>query len=415
MLFYQKNKEFSERPMPSLAKSYRPLAVLIFIALILTSIQVAIALTQSSGSTLSKRYLALRNWDALAYERIASVGYTGDEKNPSLDAVWFPGHSFVIRAVHALSGRSWQFSTVAASQIANVFFWTYFLLFLRRLKSSFFLSALSVAFVLFYPSSFFFVNGYSESLFMAAILGMLYWMGDDRTYAWIIATMFAFIASTTRITAIAFIPIPLIYGIYNKRIITSLYQSIALGSGSLLLFSYYWLKFNDFFLYYHRSHQGWGTSPIGLMDLKWSFLWFREPLMGLITKVIGGDGFSLSAFMFVIVTNGVLLLIGTDLIAALTLRRKSIMHRLVFYIGAITTLYLGFTAQYTIHIPGMTRYMLPTIILSVLALMHFLSSYNDKKIFSYCCELVMPAVVIFFIPLHWMYVHHYVMSWGWVY
>ena len=398
-----------------LSHSRKRLAFVIVIALLLTSFQVAIALAQSSGPTLTQRYLALRNWDGLAYERIASVGYEGDEKNPSPDAVWFPGHAFVIRAVHAMTGTSWQFSTVAASQLANVLFWTYFLLFLRRLGTSFLLRVLSVAFVLFYPSSFFFVNGYSESLFMAAILGMLYWMTDDRKYAWIIATVFAVVASTTRITAIAFIPIPFIYGIYNRRIITSLVQSAALCSGPALLFGYYWLKFNDFFLYYHRSQAGWGTNPIGLMDLKWSFLWFREPLMVLIKNIINGNGFSLSAFMFVLVTDGFLVFMAIDVITALVFRRKSIFNRLVFYVGAITTLYLGFTAQYTIGIPGMSRYMIPTIVLGVLALMHFLSSYQDKKIFTYCCEFIMPVVVVFFAPLHWMYVHNYVISHGWVY
>jgi len=250
---------------------------------------------------------------------------------------------------------------------------------------------------------------------MAAILGMLYWMTDDRKHAWIIVTMFAFVASLTRITAIAFIPIPLIYGIYNRRIITSLVQSVALGGGSALLFTYYWIKFNDFFLYYHRSHTGWGTNPIGLMDLRWSFLWFREPLMGLIKNIIQGNGFSLSAFMLVIVADSLLVFIAIDLITALVYRRKSIFNRLIFYVGAITTLYLGFTAQFTIGIPGMSRYMIPTIVLGVLALMHFLSSYKDKKIFTYCCELVLPAVVVFFAPLHWMYVHNYVFSHGWVY
>lgn len=95
------------QPVATTVPIRRSRTFLILIALLLTSIEVAIALAQSSGPTLNKRYLALRNWDAMAYERIVSVGYTGDEKNPSLDAVWFPGHSFVIRGVHALTGRSW--------------------------------------------------------------------------------------------------------------------------------------------------------------------------------------------------------------------------------------------------------------------------------------------------------------------
>ena len=224
---------------------------LIIVAVLLTCIQVAIAMSYSSGSKISERYLALRNWDARGYERIASEGYVWNAKMTEADVVWYPGHPIVIRIIQYLTHSSWRFSTLLASQVACVLFWTYFLLFLRRFIIPFYLQILSVTAVLFYPTSFYLISGYSEALFLGSILGMLYWMHDEGKYSLALAIAFAFIVSSTRITAIALIPLPLFFGLVHRRWWSGLFLALALGIGSLLYFAFLYVAFDNFFLYFH--------------------------------------------------------------------------------------------------------------------------------------------------------------------
>lgn len=391
------------------------LCVVVALSIILTCTQIGIALSNSVGASFQARYLALERWDAFGYNRIAEMGYVRSNGNYWTDVAWFPGHPLMIRVVHLIPGISWHVATLVASQIACVMFWIFFLLFLHRFRLPWLLQGLAVTAVLFYPTSFFLINGYAEPLFIGSILGMLYWLDDDRTHAVFLALLFAVIASFTRFTVLAFVPIPLVFGVCTRRWKRGLIVSLALLSGPLLYFTYLYWAFGDFFHFFHAQKFGWNVTPLRLQDMTPSFLWFQRPLKQLVPQIISGNGFALSDFLFVVVTNGVLLLLALDLCISWLYRDRSVLYRQMFFAGAATSLYVGFSGTFTVGMPSMSRYTLPVIILGTLGLMHFLSVHRHHPRFSQLLEFVIPTLAIFCLPLHWKYVHYFIMQQGWVY
>ena len=91
------------------------------------------------------------------------------------------------------------------------------------------------------------------------------------------------------------------------------------------------------------------------------------------------------------------------------------MNRLDFYFCALAILYLSFTGTFTIGMPSMSRYTLPVIVLGLLGFLHLLSRNQEIEFFKKFSELTMPTAIVFFAPLHVMYVHHYIIGHGWVY
>ena len=157
----------------------RPLLAGLFVTLV--QIFVAVVLIAPPGP-LSFRYDTLIQHDSYWFANIVDRGYDthGSADQPQDDGGFqrrvFPGLS---RACAALLRYGLHLSTYDAllitAQAAAWGFWSYFFLFCDRWKISPLLQFFGALAIVAHPTAFFLVAGYSESLFLMALFGFMYW------------------------------------------------------------------------------------------------------------------------------------------------------------------------------------------------------------------------------------------------
>jgi hypothetical protein len=139
-------------------------------------------------------------WDAVHYLRLAETGYTatGEGRN---SIVFYPLYPWLVRVV-AFVCRNYFGAALLVSGAASVCA----ALLLRRLteldqpeKTA----RLAVWFLLIFPTAYFLHIAYSESLFLALILGCLL---AARTRAWAVAGVLGALACATRVNGLLLVP-----------------------------------------------------------------------------------------------------------------------------------------------------------------------------------------------------------------
>jgi hypothetical protein len=148
--------------------------------------------------------------DALRYLRIARDGYATDA-----DSVFAPAYPLMIRAVAMPLGGGGQARVVAALLISNVAALVAFYLFLRLISRHFgeatgrrALLALVV-----FPTSFFLVAAYTESLFLCFMLASLLRLDEERHVE---AGLFGALAALSRLTGWV-VAVPLLWSVWTRR------------------------------------------------------------------------------------------------------------------------------------------------------------------------------------------------------
>ncbi len=177
------------------------------------------------------------NFDGEHYLSIAIFGYKG------LEQAFFPVYpmiiSFVSKPFSPDLFSAFVSSTAAGiiiSQtsiiLALIFLWK-----LLRLDFSKQISFLTLILLLFFPTSFYFASVYNESLFLLLAILSFY---CARTNRWVLASIFGFIASATRIFGLLLFPALLIEAWQNKlsfRRMLVLFL-IPLGLGVYMIYQY---------------------------------------------------------------------------------------------------------------------------------------------------------------------------------
>src|SRR5690606_9731606 len=136
-------------------------------------------------------YDSFCRWDGNLYVQITERGYHGEPPgNPvnfqKSNVAFFPGYPLAARWLPgALGGTiSYRTAMVLTAQSAAWGFWTYWLLFLARWGTPSRLAALVTTILALHPAAFFLVVAYSESLFLAAALGFLFWVTSVSRWHW---------------------------------------------------------------------------------------------------------------------------------------------------------------------------------------------------------------------------------------
>ena len=91
------------------------------------------------------------------------------------NVAFFPAYPAIAAVLHHLFHLSLYKALLITAQIAAFGFWSYFFLFCDRWKVSPVLQFFGALAILAHPTAFFLVAGYSESLFMMALFGFMYW------------------------------------------------------------------------------------------------------------------------------------------------------------------------------------------------------------------------------------------------
>lgn len=284
------------------------------VALAITTVQVALALLAtgeqwpSRTPTIAPSHLAramliaegsnpwekLCAWDCLWYWDIAELGYHSTlppvAQNPDLaNVAFFPGMPLAARAARTVTGVSWPTAVVLVSQLAAVAFWWYVLALLAGWGIRPWVIAFAVFAIFAHPAAVLLVAGYSESLFLMAALGLVYWSERARSasvfgLAPILAALHGIVMSATRIVGIPLAGYPAVRSIVlsfltremaGRTLGRDLILSVVAATGGIAFFVFCQLKFGRWDLYMETQRIGWNLgndylAPLRLSSYRWS-------------------------------------------------------------------------------------------------------------------------------------------------
>ncbi len=133
------------------------------------------------------------NWDGGHYTKIAQFGYFNDS-----EYAFFPLYPLLISLLSKIT-NNYILSALLISVSAS-FLATHILYKLLRLDLDKKIAEKAILFLLMFPTSFFFLTAYTESLFFAFVVSTFYFARREK---WLIASVFASLACATRLVGIA--------------------------------------------------------------------------------------------------------------------------------------------------------------------------------------------------------------------
>jgi len=199
-----------------------------------------------------KSFLYWARWDTGWYASIATKGYYLKEGNSNV--AFFPLYPLLLKLPNSLFKLDvmWAGFFISIISFIVALYYLYKLVILDLDEKQ---TKRSLIYLLLLPASFFFISVYAESLFLLEIVLSFYFARKNK---WILAGIFGFFASLTRLPGIILLPVLLVeylaqknYKLKNIRFDISWLLLIPLG---LLSFMFYlWQKFNDALLFIHNQ------------------------------------------------------------------------------------------------------------------------------------------------------------------
>jgi hypothetical protein len=361
------------------------------LGLLLTTAQVAVACALSGRSSLPDAYHALLAHDSYIYQQIAEVGYIapdleGQEKydgtifNPTLQTNigLMPGYPLVVRFVGGLTGLPGPTALLLTAQLGCWAFWTYLLLFAQRWGLGTRLTGLALLLVAVHPALFFLVAGYPESLYLATLLGFLYWLERPGPSAGVLTAAHGFAMGATRLFGLPLAIYPLVRAWLRRkeggpkgwrRWVGPLLLGGAVAAGGLLFFVYCHVRFGHWDMQMRVLRQGWGVWPqyLALFSPRIFHVNFPRTDHGFL------DPDSFSRVLVPITLFTFLILLGLEGWLACRGRPTGWRQRWGLYLCAALMFYVNVSGRASVKMMGMVRYDLSVYVLLVLCLVHMLT------------------------------------------
>ena len=353
--------------------------------LTLAQIAVAVCLLAPEGP-LSYRYSTLIQHDSYWFGNIVDRGYQTivppmREKMMEVSNVaFFPAYP----AIAALLRYGLHFDTANAllvtAQVAAWGFWSYFFLFCERWNLSPALQFLGALSIVAHPAAFFLIAGYSESLFLMALVGFIYWSSAEGRAAKVWAALHGIVMSATRIVGIPCAAFPVVRsvlakgwsglrepGAWIRRYVPAIGLMLAGTLGAVFFFLYCQLRWGHWNIYMLTQSAGWGIVPDYLAVFKPSSYRWLVPALNNPTEA-----------------SQMLMTLGGLLFAAIALcellpairRRTEWTTRAGFYFCAAIIYYISVSGVASVEMESMLRYEFCVHALIVLALLHFLRQFR---------------------------------------
>ena len=348
-----------------------------------TLVQLAVAvLLLAPEGTLDYRYQTLVQHDTYWFASIVNRGYQtivppiSHKMMEVSNTAFFPAYPAIAAVLRYGFDLSTENALLIAAQSAAWGFWTYFFLFCQRWNvpsSSQFLGALAI---LAHPAAFFLVAAYSESLFLMALLGFLFWNGAETRFAKGWAILHGIVMSATRIVGLPCAFAPLAKKIWDLgwRNVTNVrnwlanYGAAALVSlsammGGLAFFVFCQLRFGRWDIYMLTQEFGWGIEPDYLAIFRPSSYHWMLPALDDPTQASQ-----------MAMTLGGLLLLAMLVCEFLPIvrRRTNQGARIPFYFAAFVLYFISVAGVACVGMESMLRYEFCLHVLIVLALLHYL-------------------------------------------
>jgi len=339
---------------------------------------------------LSQRYSALVQHDSYWFMNIVDRGYQTivppiDHKVMEVSNVaFFPAYP----AVAALLRNAFNISTGTAllitAQLAAWGFWSYFFLFCRRWKVPRALQMGGTLLILANPAAFFLVAAYSESLFLMALLGFMYWSTAEGHGARGLAAMHGIVMSAARIVGIVCAAFPVVCSVFKtgwrgllkprtwvRENRAAVALTVVAACGAVAFFAFCQLRWGHWDFYMLTQAAGWGIVPDYLAVFRpESYRWVVPAL---------NDPIEVSQLSM---TLGAVLFIAIALceLAPAIRRRAGLPVRVGIYFCAATIYYLSVSGVACVDMESMLRYEFSAYALIVLALLNFLRQFRTPPI-----------------------------------
>lgn len=355
------------------------------LALLLIQVGIVLAVGWlTAGAGPEESYRNLVKWDSLWYGAIVDQGYqTTIPPTPSSLTVGFaPGYPLLAGALGRVFGLPTWLALVSAAQLSCWGFWTYLLLFFRRWRVPAGRAAVAALAVLAHPAAFFLVSAYSESLFLLALLGFIYWSDTPGWLSWLLAAVHGLVMSATRLIGAPLVIYPLVGLLdgrrsasrsdWQKKVVARLLLCAAAALGALLFFAYCQMRWGMWDLYMQVQHVGWDINP--------DYLVFLHPRNWHVINPPFRDGapipHDLSRFTLPVTLFLILALALAEKIASLMVPDTHWRGRIGLYLCGAIMLYLAVAGLVAAREPmqSMIRYGLCIHLMMIMGFVHLLGS-----------------------------------------
>lgn len=368
----------------------------------LAQLFIAVVLLAPEGP-LHYRYQTLVQHDSYWFANIIDRGY--DTILPPItrkmmevsNVAFFPAYPAIAGAFRHWIGFTTYDALLITAQAAAWGFWTYFFLLCERWKLSpvvTFFGALSVAA---HPTAFFLIAAYSESLFLMALLGFVYWSSAEGRAAKVIAAGHGIVMSATRIVGLPCALYPVVRALFEggwarlKDFRGWMHQyagPIALSATAMLggtaFFLYCAVRWGRWDIYMQTQSAGWAIVPDYLAVFKptsyrWALPSLEDPTR--VSQMV----MTLGALLFVLVAV-------FEGVAALR-ARTGWQARVGLYFAAFTLYYLAVSGVASVQMESMMRYQFCAHALIVLAILHFTAQLRTPRGASRVAAMAVAAVL----------------------
>src|SRR5436309_5369776 len=360
--------------------------------LLLTAVQLAMAVgLLAPDGPLSYRYSSLIQHDSYWFINIVDRGYQtivppiNHKVMEVSNVAFFPAYPAIV----AMLRYGLRFDTASAllitAQMAAWGFWSYFFLFCGRWNLSPALQVFGALSILAHPAAFFLIAGYSESLFLMALLGFIYWSSAEGRAAKVLAGLHGIVMSATRIVGLLCAAFPVVRSVFAKGWrgwrgplawfhdhASAISLTFAATLGALTFFVCCQLRCGHWDIYMLTQAAGWGIVPDYLAVFKPSSYRWLVPALNNPTEASQMS-----------MTLGALLLVGValcELVPAIR-RRADLPVRAGIYFCAAAIYYLSVSGVACVEMESMLRYEFAVHALIVLAFLNFLRQFRTPPVF----------------------------------
>jgi len=351
----------------------------------LAQLAVAVFLLAPEGS-FSFRYSSLVQHDGFWFENIVDRGYQtivppiNHKVMEVSNVAFFPAYPVLASVLCSVFPIESQTALLIVAQLATWGFWTYFFLFAERWKLSINLRFFGALVIAAHPAAFFLIAGYSESLFLMALLGFMYWSSGEGRAAKILAAVHGVAMSAERIVGIPCAAFPVVRDVFKKgwngfrqprqwlrNYGSAIAVMIVATLGAVLFFIYCQVRWGRWDLYMLTQSAGWDIEPDYFAVFRpENYRWLLPAL---------ADPREMSQMSM---TVGALLLVAMAIIELLpgVRRNTGLSTRIGIYFCAAIIYYISVSGVASLEMESMLRYEFCVHALIVLAFLHFLRQFR---------------------------------------
>ena len=357
------------------------------LGLLLTLAQLAVAVfLLAPEGPFSFRYESLVQHDGFWFGNIVDRGYQtivppiNHKVMEVSNVAFFPAYPVFASLLQAVLRIDTEAALPLAAQLAAWFFWTYFFLFCERWKLTSALRFFGALAIAAHPAAFFLIAGYSESLFLMALLGFIYWSGSESRAAKIWAALHGMIMSATRIVGIPCAAFPVVRAVFTKGWSAlrdprrwlqnyggAIAVTIAAIFGAISFFVYCQVRWGRWDIYMLTQEAGWNIEPdYSAVFRPSNYHWLLPPL---------NDPTQMSQMSM---TIGALLLVAIAIVELVPAIRRATewQRRVGIYFCAAVIYYISVSSVASLDMESMLRYEFCVHALIVLAFLHFLRQFR---------------------------------------